>query len=234
VAPILATELSELPYWHSRTRFGGHRVVLAGYDSTRGVAFLADNDKPALEEVPLDRLARARATLAPPFILPGNPWLEVEAPVAVRPLVGAVRDALRRQAREYLLDVDGVAGISALERFAAELPEWPARAASEADRVWCFRYASQVIEKRGTGGGNFRALYALFLEEAEALIPGLAAGRLSGPMRSIAVGWTRLAGMLRALSDAPRAAVPPEVTDQVRALARDERRYHEDVAALIR
>jgi hypothetical protein len=130
--------------------------------------------------------------------------------------------------------VDGVAGISALERFAAELPEWPARAASEADRVWCLRYGAQVIEKRGTGGGNFRALYARFLEEAEALLPGLAAGRLSGPMRSIAVGWTRLAGMLRALSDAPGAAIPPEVTDQVRALARDERRYHEDVAALIR
>jgi hypothetical protein len=234
VAPILATELSELPYWHSRTRFGGHRVVLAGYDAARGVAFLADNDKPALEEVPLDRLARARATLAPPFILPGNPWLEVGPAADVRPLPEAVADALRRQAREFLLDVDGAAGISALERFAAELPEWPARAASEADRVWCFRYAWQVVEKRGTGGGNFRALYARFLEEAEGLFPGLTPGRLSGPMRSIAVGWTRLADQLRALSDAPGAAVPPEVTEQVRALARDERRYHEDVAALIR
>jgi hypothetical protein len=234
VAPVLATELSELPYWHSRTRFGGHRVVLAGYDSTRGVAFVADNDKPALEEVPLDQLARARAAIAPPFPLPGNPWLEVEAPGVVRPLGEAAAEALRRQAREFLLDVDGAAGISALERFAAELPGWPTRAASEADRVWCFRYASQVIEKRGTGGGNFRALYARFLEEAEALIPGLAAGRLSAPMRSIAVGWTRLAGMLRGLSDTPGAVVSPEVTEQVRALARDERRYHEDVAALIR
>jgi hypothetical protein len=145
-----------------------------------------------------------------------------------------VRDALRRQAREFLLDVDGVAGISALERFAAELPEWPARVASEADRAWSFRFAAQVIEKRGTGGGNFRALYARFLEEAEARIPGLIPGRLSGPMRSLAAGWTRLAGMLRTLSDTPGALVSPEVAEQVRTLARDERRYHEDVAALIR
>jgi hypothetical protein len=234
IAPIVMTELSELPYWHTRTRFGGHRVVVAGYDPERHVALVADGHRPTLEEVPLDRLERARATVAPPFALPGRPWLEVGAPSAVRPLALAIRDALRRQAREYLLDVDGAAGISALERFAAELPEWPARAASEADRAWSFRYAYQVIEKRGTGGGNFRALYARFLEEAEAVLPGLTAGRLSGPMRSIAVGWTRLAGMLRALSEVPGAPVPPELAEQVRALARDERRYHEDVAALIR
>lgn len=233
IAPILATELTELPYWRTRTRFGGHRVVLAGYDDARRVAYLADNDRPGLEEVPLDRLERARATLAPPFVLPGNPWLEIGPATAVRPLREAIGEALRRQAREYLLDVDGSAGISALERLAAELPEWPALAASEADRAWCFRYAYQVIERRGTGGGNFRALYAQFLEEAEALVPALA-GRLSGPMRAIAAGWTRLAGILRALSDAPGARVPPEATALVRALARDERRYHEDVAALIR
>jgi hypothetical protein len=234
IAPILATELSELPYRRSRTRFGGHRIVLAGYDAGRGIALVADNDRTALEEVPLGQLARARATVAPPFALPGSPWLEVAAPATVRPLGEAVRDALRRQAREYLLDVDGTAGISALERFAAELPGWHAEAASEADRVWCFRYAFQVIEQRGTGGANFRALYARFLDEAEALVPGLQPGRLSGPMRAIAAGWTRLGGMLRTLSDTPGAAVTPEVAEQVRALARDERRYHEDVAALIR
>lgn len=234
LAPIVFCELSELPFWHTRHRFGGHRIILAGYDADRGVALVGDNHQAELEEVPLDRLEVARATVAPPFALPGRPWLEVGAPTALRPLGEAVRDALRRQAREFLLDVDGAAGISALERFAAELPEWPARAASEADRAWSFRYASQVIEKRGTGGGNFRALYARFLEEAEAKVPGLIPGRLSGPMRSLAAGWTRLAAMLRALSDVPGAAVPPEVAEHVRTLARDERRYHEDVAALIR
>jgi hypothetical protein len=234
VVPIVATELSELPYWDTRTRFGGHRIVVAGYDTERRVALVADNGRPGLEEVPLDRLERARSTIAPPFPLAGRPWLEVGAPSAVRPLAEAIRDALRRQAREFLLDVDGATGISALERFAGELQEWPAQAVSDADRVWCFRYAWQVIEKRGTGGGNFRALYARFLEEAEGIIPGLAAGRLSGPMRSIAVGWTRLAVLLREVSGTAATTVPPEVLEQVRALARDERRYHEDVAALIR
>jgi hypothetical protein len=234
LAPILTTELSQLPYLGAATPFGGHRVVLAGYDEARGVAVLADGERPGLEEVPLDALERARAGIAPPFGAPGRMWLEVDAPVRPRPLAEAVPDALRRQAREALLDVTGVAGVSAMERFAAELPEWPARAAGEEDRAWCFRYAYQVVERRGTGGGLFRALYARFLEEAEEALPALAALELSPRMRALAAGWSRLAAGLRSLAATPGAGVSPALAEHARALARDERRYHEDVAAMVR
>jgi hypothetical protein len=234
LAPILSTDLAELPYAGTRTPFGGHRVVLAGHDEARGVAFLADGDRPGLEEVPLDRLDRARASVAPPFGVAGRPWLEVDAPARARPLRDALRDALRRQAREMLLDVDGASGMSALERFAADLPRWPAEASDEADRVWCFRYAFQVIERRGTGGGLFRTIYARFLREAEAALPALAGLGLTARMEALAHGWTRLAADLLRISTVPDGPVPPDVADLARALARDERRYHEDVAALVR
>lgn len=234
LAPILSTDLAELPYWKTRTRFGGHRIVLAGYDPDREVALVADGDRTGLEEVSFEALDRARASIAAPFGLPGRPWLEVDAPRALRPMGEAIRDAIRRQARDFLLDQDGAAGISALERFAAELAEWPARAAGEADRAWCFRYAWQVIEKRGTGGGNFRALYARFLEEAEAHLPGLAKAGLAPRMRALAAAWTRLGEMLRAISDVPGGLVPPPTRALARELADGERRYHEDVAASVR
>ena len=234
LAPILSTDLAELPYHASRTRFGGHRVVLAGYDAARGVA-LARRRRPAR------RSRRSRSTtstaraasIAPPFGASGRPWLEVDAPPRPRTLAEAVPEALRRQAREVLLDVDGAAGVSALERFAAELPEWPARAAGEADRAWCFRYGYQVIEKRGTGGGLFRALYAAFLEEAERAMPALATPRprRRGCARSPQAGRGSPAAF-RAISEVPGGLVPPPVRELARALARDERRYHEDVAAL--
>jgi uncharacterized protein DUF4872 len=41
--------------------------------------------------------------------------------------------------------------------------EWPQ--ATE-DWQWCARFLYQVIERRGTGGGNFRKMYSRFLEEA--------------------------------------------------------------------
>jgi hypothetical protein len=234
LAPILSTDLAELPYWNTRTRFGGHRVVLAGHDPERGVALVADGERDGLEEVPLDSLDRARASIAPPFGMAGRPWLEVDAPPTPRPMGDAIRDALRRQAREFLLDQTGVEGLSALARFAAELPDWPAGAAGEADRAWCFRWAWQIIERRGTGGGNFRVLYARFLDEAEALVPGLGKAGLAPRMRALAAGWTRLAEALRAISEIPGGSVPPPVRALARELVDGERRYHEDVAALVR
>lgn len=233
VAPILSTDLAELPYWRTRTPFGGHRVVLAGYDEARGVALLADGDRAGLEEVALDALDRARASVAPPFGVSGRPWLEVDAPPRERPPEEAIPDALRRQAREMLLDVHGAVGISALERFAAELPRWPSEAADEADRAWCFRYGYQVIERRGTGGGLFRSLYARFLAEAEARLPALARLGLSARMAALAEQWSRLAADLRALSVSAAAAVPPDTAARALRLAADERRYHEDVAAFV-
>jgi hypothetical protein len=232
-APILSTDLAELPYWRTRTRFGGHRVVLAGYDEARGVALVADGDRPGLEEVALDALDRARASVAPPFGISGRPWLEVDAPSHPRPLEDAILEAVRRQAREMLLDVDGAAGTSALERFAADLPRWPAEASDEADRAWCFRYAHQVIEVRGTGGGLFRSLYARFLAEAEARVPTLARLGLSARMGALAERWSSLAADLRALSQASAAPVAPETAALALQLAAAERRYHEDVAALV-
>src|SRR5512135_1089231 len=91
--PILSTDLAELPYWRARTRFGGHRIVLAGYDLERRVAIVADGDRPGLDEVPLEALERARASIAPPFGIPGRPWLEIDAPARRRPLPEAIRDA---------------------------------------------------------------------------------------------------------------------------------------------
>jgi hypothetical protein len=234
LAPILSTDLARLPYMRTRTPFGGHRVVLAGHDAGRGVALLADTDLPALQEVPLEVLDAARASIAPPFGVPGRPWLEVDAPQRPPDLGAAVREALRRQARDLLADVDGSAGISALERFAEELPAWPRRCRDEADRSFAFRYAWQVIEKRGTGGALFRALYARFLGEAEGLEPAVGALGLRLRMEEIAAAWSAFAAGLRAIAGVRGGEVPPEVAAAARDLARRERGFFEDVAARVR
>lgn len=233
VAPILSTELSELPYWRTRTRFGGHRIVVAGHDPEREVALVSDTDHPGLQEVPLEVLARARAAVAPPFGAPGNPWLEIRDAARPRPLGDAIREALRRQAREMLLDRDGFEGVSALERFAAELPAWPDRARDEADRGWCFRFAYQVIERRGTGGALFRTLHAAFLREAERAVPALAGLGLAQRMERLAAQWTLLAAALRETGATPGGRVPPGVASRAQALAEGERAFYEDVAARV-
>jgi len=233
IAPILSTDLRFLPYWKTSSPFNGHRVVLAGHDEGRGVALLADTEREALQEVALEDLERARASDGQPLGFTGRLWMEIDAPLRPVRWREAVADALRRQASHMLLGQDGYVGISALERFAADVPRWHELARDEADRAWCFRFAFQSIEKRGTGGGNFRLLYARFLAEAAAHHPAVFALGLPKRMEEIAAGWTRLANSFKDLSGQPGAGAPGEVAAMVRELARSERRYHEEIAARV-
>ena len=75
-------------------------------------------------------------------------------------------------------------GLPALRRFADEVGGWPE---SIPDWQWCARFNYQVIERRGTGGGNFRLMYSRFLEEVGA--PRLPCGRA-------AERWSELAAAM--------------------------------------
>ncbi len=232
-APVLSTDLRFLPYWRTSSPFNGHRVLLAGHDEGRGVALLGDTERAELQEVALSDLERARASDGQPLGYTGRLWMEVDAPRAPVRWRTCVADALRRQATQMLLPNDGFAGVSALERFASELPRWHELARDEADRAWCFRFAYQVVEKRGTGGALFRLLYARFLAQAAAHHPAVTALGLPDRMAEIAAGWTRLAISFKDLSGHPGQGAGSEVVAQAAWLARQERRYHEDVAARV-
>jgi hypothetical protein len=77
------------------------------------------------------------------------------------------------------------------------------------DWQWCARFSYQVIERRGTGGGMFRLMYARFLEEAgfeQAPIAAEAAAR-----------WSSLAEGLLAASE--REEADPDLWSRVAAAA---------------
>jgi hypothetical protein len=80
--------------------------------------------------------------------------------------------------------------------------DWPDLAE---DWRWCARFLYQVIERRGTGGGNFRLMYSRFLEEA-----GYAEASLAG---DAAAAWAALAA---AAQDASEPEEPdPELWSRV-------------------
>jgi hypothetical protein len=78
-----------------------------------------------------------------------------------------------------------------VRRLAAEAEDWPRQAE---DWQWCARFAYQVIERRGTGGGNFRLMYSRFLEEA--------GYSKAAPLAAAAArDWTELAAAFFAASE---------------------------------
>jgi Butirosin biosynthesis protein H, N-terminal/Domain of unknown function (DUF4872) len=167
---LLLTDLYHLDYYGRSAHFPGHAVILAGYDESH--ALLSDTGFEELQRAGLENLGRARFNRHPVYPLKGH-LFTVAGNLDRESLLAAVPGAVSRAAREMLEPALGeVAGMPALRRLAAEVASWPETAP---DWQWCARFGYQVIEKRGTGGGNFRLMYSRFLEEAGYGEAGLAA-----------------------------------------------------------
>jgi hypothetical protein len=185
---ILITDLYYLDHYGKSAHFPGHAVVLAGYDSQ--VAYLSDTAFEELQTTRLESLARARHGRHPVFPLDGHMFTVPEG-ARIDDLADAAPEAIARCARGMLEpELGDFQGLPALRKFAAEVGAWPEAAE---DARWCARFLYQVIERRGTGGGNFRLMYSRFLAEAGYDEAELAADAASA--------WTELAAVAQAASE---------------------------------
>jgi Butirosin biosynthesis protein H, N-terminal/Domain of unknown function (DUF4872) len=210
---LLLTDIYHLDHYGSSAHFPGHAVVLAGYDEE--AAHLSDTAFEELQPTRLDHLAKARHSGHPAYPLEGH-MFTVSEEVDRGQLEAAVPRAIERAAREMLEPSFGeLAGLVAVDRLAAEAGTWPEFAE---DWQWCARFAYQVIERRGTGGGAFRLMYSRFLEEVGRPEAALAA--------EAAAGWAKLAQAFHAASerDRPDSAQWRQVAADAERVAAAERR----------
>lgn len=195
---LISTDLAFLDYFRTKTHFSGHRVVLFGFDDEAGEALLSDSEWDAPQPVPIASLARSRSSDIPPYPM-GNRWCVIAPDGPLRPLSEAVPIALRKNAVGMLAGPEGdLSGVAGMRRAADEMPRWPDMTG---DWPFAARFGYQVIEKRGTGGGFFRRLYARYLDEASSAFAPVSAAGLPGTMVALADGWTGIAAGLKGISE---------------------------------
>ena len=187
---LLLTDLYYLDHYGRSAHFPGHAVVLAGYDDE--LAWLSDTAFEDLQTTSLESLKEARHSQQPIFPLEGHAIdLPEGGELSRDDLLAHAPKAIERAASRMIEPPLGdFEGLPALRRFAAELGAWPEVAE---DWQWCARFLYQVIERRGTGGGNFRKMYSRFLEEAGYEESGLA--------QEASDDWTALALAARTASE---------------------------------
>jgi hypothetical protein len=210
---LLLTDIYHLDHYGNSAHFPGHAVILAGYDDE--VVQLSDTGFEQLQTTRIDHLAQARHSGHPAYPLEGHMFTVSEA-VDRGQLEAAIPRAIGQAAQEMVEPSFGeFGGLPAVDRFAAEAGSWPETAA---DWQWCARFAYQVIERRGTGGGAFRLMYSRFLEEA---------GRPEAPLAAeSAARWTELAMAFKAASeqDEPDSSLWDAVGASARGVAEAEAR----------
>lgn len=187
--PLLAqTDIAYLPYYEP-AHFPLHGIVITGWDGQ--AATVADTFSNELQSVPSRNLQQALVGEGSPFM---TPFHFAPAP-CIDPRIDStvLARAIGRAAAEMLEPTVAGTGLPAMRRLASQREAWR----NAPDWAWSARFAYQSIEKRGTGGGGFRAIYADFLEESCAHLPWIEEIGVVAHMREAARQWSAMAADLK-------------------------------------
>lgn len=238
--PVLVfTDIYHLDYYETDTHFTPHSLLVVGCEGTAeaGRVLLADSEFEELQELPAGRL---REAMGSEYSIPlPNRHLVLTDTTPDRGTSAAAGPAIHETA-EYLLDPStarfelgpGEHGLPGIRALADDLPGW----VDLPEPQWTVRFAYQNIEKRGTGGGCFRRLYADFLETAAAAVPEVPADA-SERMREIATDWTAAGETLQTASECETVgAMEPHLeaaSEELHAIADREERLFADLLAAV-
>lgn len=215
---MLTGDVFYLDYRKFKVHFPGHRFVLVGFDDEKQIVYIADRVDVKPQACSYAAVAKSRNP--PAGITPHNLWGKFQGTAIGHSLEEACALALAKNADrmlgrdtsqtdllkfalndDSLITFSGLAGLEALGR---EVRGWRERE----DARFIASYVSQSIEKFGTGGGNFRTLYAGFLKWGRGVRPDLVAETLPTLAAQSSKCWTALAETLREASETPDDAEP--------------------------
>jgi len=235
---MLSGDIFYLDYREFKVHFPGHRFVLVGFDDERETAFIADRINVEPEACSYAALFKSRNP--PEGISTHNLWGRFHGSEPTRSLEEAAAWAIDRCSRRMLgreattanllsesPDLKIASGIAGIRSLAESLEGWGSRD----DAKWLASYNARCIEKFGNGGGNFRRLYAGFLDWAREVDPALVPAQASDLAWRAADGWTALSQILAVTSedDVP-ADCWRRAADAARGIARIETELFESLA----
>ena len=201
---MLVGDIFYLDYRDYKVNFPSHRFVLLGFDDEQERVFIADriNDTPEICSLGAVRESRNPATGRSDQ----NRWGCFHDTTVGNTLVDAAESAIRQCAHDMLSPIsvpsgfgDISRGIEGAKAYAEALPKQcgDEQASSTAS------FNAACIEKFGNGGGNFRRLYAGFLEWAQNLNPKLVPADAPDLATRAADEWTAASSALFLASEEP-------------------------------
>ncbi len=224
---LLRADIAHLHYYNTNTRFPPHVIAMWGFDDKQETAMIADTGWQGLQKIPYRDFKLARYS--------GNAYIQNKGdhfPVVLDDklpdITSAARKALLAQAKDLAgleSEMPAVFGFEGMERAYKHMPGW----AEARDWKWCARWFYQVIERRGTGGGAFRLLYARFLEELAGLDPAFEKTAPAGEMYEIAGQWTALSEALKEISEQEEPRGFDETSAMLEKIKHREERFFQRV-----
>ncbi|WP_166658914.1 BtrH N-terminal domain-containing protein [Kribbella sp. VKM Ac-2571] len=198
---LVYVDMGFLPYFDlpAGYHFGGHVVVVAGYDPQTGQVLIADRDQ-QLHSVDWDVLEQARGSAFRPFP-PRHSWYTFDFSNAREPRPSDVRAAITEVCDGMLTPPIGNLGVRGIRKAIQETLRWPDALGTDALRRTCFNTALFIDARGGTGGGIFRYMYARFLGEAASITGEARLDELGSELNAIGDLWEDVAATFSAAAE---------------------------------
>ncbi|GAA4103541.1 BtrH N-terminal domain-containing protein [Nonomuraea soli] len=213
-----------LEYFGTKVHFGGHVVAMYGYDE-HDVLLVDTGQQGGAVRTSRESLAAARSERGP--MTARNRSFTLDVPADTRPWQEQVVPAVRACAEAFVAAPIANLGHRGIEKAGKLVPGWMARAG---DPRRDLAQAALLMEKGGTGGGLFRALYRDFLGACTGLVddPHLRTGhRLYAEAAGL---WTDVAALVAKAGESGDATL----LDRAGTLLRDLSRIEHDAMQALR
>jgi hypothetical protein len=218
---MVQCDMGFLPYFDfggEEYHFGGHAVVVCGYDPETDRVLIADREGEP-QPVSMADLAKARGSTYKPYP-PKNRWYTFDFTHKRQPSATEVRRAIAGQAEPMLNPPIRNIGVKGIRKAAQMVPKWPDTMDPDELRMALFNAYIFISAEGGTGGGCFRYMFSRFLREAAHIAEDPRLEGSAADFRHIGDQWEELGEWFRGTSEAhDTASLLGDCVAQLNALA---------------
>lgn len=246
--PVLVyTDMPFLKYLglDENSHFGGHAVVLFGYDEERQIFYVSDRDNcnypirtprgDIAEDyhiVSYDEMLLARNSHFRPFPA-NNKYLEFDFTGFTSIVTDVITSAINETCESMLNPPANLLGLNGIMKFSKEIVKW-SKYDNQKLKVAGITNYFQISKDGGTGGGIFRKMYGQFLIEANTILVNKGLGEIGSQYISLAEEWDLLANSMWILGETGDKNLLKSMNQQIIVLYKKEKSLLEQLQSSIK
>lgn len=224
--------------------FGGHAIVIFGYDDDKKVYYVSDRDNHdnsirtpigLVQEdyhlVSYEEMEKARSSSFKPFPA-NNKWLSMDFTGYQEVTSTMLKEAIMETCKVMLEVPANLVGINGIKKFSREILKWEKMDTNKLKIAGITNYF-QISKDGGTGGGIFRDMYGQFLQEASIIMDSKEIYLIGESFKEVAKVWDQLADKLWQLSTTGDRNLLESMHQTLETIYTQEKAVYEKLSAIL-